>query len=128
MAQKSRKLTCIICPMSCILDVKYINKKIKTIKGHQCKKGRKYAEEELFDPKRTLTSTVKVNHGVIPLVSVRTDRPIPKNLIFPIMHEIMQLTLDAPIKLGDIIVKNIQNTDANLIATKTVAKSKRKIK
>ena len=38
------------------------------------------------------------------------------------MDEIMQITLDAPIKLGDIIVVNIQNTNANIIATKTVEK------
>jgi CxxC motif-containing protein len=104
------------------MEVKYTNKHINSLKGHQCNKGKVYTQEELYNPKRTLTTTVKVDQGVIPLVSVRTDRPIPKKLIFPIINEISQLTIEAPVELGDILLKNVQNTGANIIATKTVGR------
>ncbi len=119
---RKKKFTCIVCPLSCIIDVNYTNKGIKKLKGHQCKKGKSYVEAELYAPMRTLTTTVLVRNGVLPVVSVRTDKPIPKNLIFSIMDEIMGLKVEAPIKLGDMIYKNIKDTGANIIATKTVGK------
>jgi CxxC motif-containing protein len=79
-----------------------------------------YAEEELFAPTRILTTTVKVDGGVLPLVSVKTDKPVPKERLFSIIDETMQLTIEAPVKLGDIIIKNVLNTKANIVATKTV--------
>lgn len=115
-----KRLTCIICPVSCLIDAEYTSKKIKNISGHQCKKGKLYAQEEIYAPTRTLTTTVKIDGGVLPLVSVRTDKPVPKELIFPIMDEMMQISLSAPIKLGDIIIENVKDTDVNIIATKTV--------
>ncbi|WP_455392017.1 DUF1667 domain-containing protein [[Eubacterium] cellulosolvens] len=119
---KKRQITCIVCPVSCIIDAEYTLKKIKSLTGHQCKRGKVYANEELYSPMRTLTTTIKVDGGVLPLVSVRTDKAIPKELIFPIMDEIMQISLNAPIELGDIIIRNVKDTDANIIATKTVPK------
>ena len=116
----TKRLTCIVCPLSCIIDTEYTPKRIKSISGHQCKKGKVYAEDELFAPTRILTTTVKVDGGVLPLVSVKTNKPVPKEKLFSILDEIMQLTLDAPVKLGDIIIKNVQNTKANIVATKTV--------
>jgi len=122
MAFKKKKITCIICPMSCIIEVDYTKKVIKKIQGYQCNKGKVYAREELYDPKRTVTSTIKVNGGALSLVSVRTTESVPKNLIFPIINELSRLNLEAPVKIGDIIIKNIQGTGVNIIATKTVDK------
>ena len=116
----NKKLTCIICPVSCVIEVECSKTKIKSITGHQCKKGEVYAKEELFNPTRTLTTTIPVEAGVIPLVSVRTDKPVPKSKIFNIMKEVMQLTLKAPVVVGDVILRNVQGTGANIVATKTV--------
>jgi CxxC motif-containing protein len=124
---KNNKLTCIICPVSCVIEVEHSKTRIKTISGHQCKKGKVYAKEELFNPTRTLTTTIPVEAGIIPLVSVRTDKPVPKNKIFSIMKEVMQLTLKAPVALGDVILKNVQGTGANIIATKTVERLNNRI-
>lgn len=120
MKPNKKRLTCIICPLSCVIDTEYTPRGIKSITGHQCKKGELYANEELFNPTRTLTTTIKVDGGVLPLVSVKTDKPIPKDKIFSVMAEVMRVTLIAPVTLGDIIIKNIQNTKANIVATKTV--------
>ena len=106
--------------MSCVIDTEYNLRGIKSIKGHQCKKGRLYAKEELFNPTRILTTTIKVDGGVLPVVSVKTDKPIPKDKIFSILAEVMRVTLRAPVKLGEIIIKNVLDTKANIVATKTV--------
>lgn len=110
------------------MDTEYNSKGIKSITGYQCKKGQLYAKEELFKPTRILTTTVKVDGGVLPLVSVKTDKPIPKHMIFTVMAEVMRVTLSAPVKLGDIIIKNVQNTKANIVATKTVEQLKASIR
>ena len=119
---EDKTLTCIICPVSCVLTVNHTKQKIHAVEGHQCKKGKVYAQEEILDPRRTLTTTVAVRSGELPLVSVRTDRPIPKDKIFSIMAELLKLTVSAPVVIGDIIIMDIKNTGANIIATKTVNK------
>lgn len=112
---------CIICPVSCQIRVKTNNRrKILDITGYKCKKGRKYAVKEIKDPLRTLTTTILVKGGRSSLVSVRTSNPIPKKLILKAMKIINKKTIKAPVKIGKIIIKNILNTECNIIATKNV--------
>ena len=54
------------------------------------------------------------------LVSVKTDRPIPKEKIGEAIGELCDITINAPVGRGDIIIKNIADTDANIIATRDV--------
>lgn len=122
--RERKQITCIICPMGCILDTIWTESEIISIKGQKCKKGKSYAEEEIYNPTRIVTTTILVKKGVIPLVSVKTDKPVPKGLIFSIMEELKQKTLIAPVTIGDIIIKNIKQTGVNIIATKTVDKNK----
>jgi len=49
---------------------------------------------------------------------------IPKRLIPQIMSKIREIEVEAPIELGDIILKNIMNTGADLVATRTVRRIK----
>jgi CxxC motif-containing protein len=119
-----KQITCIICPIGCTLDVECTKTELKSIHGHKCKSGKIYAKEEIFNPTRTVTTTIKVQNGFIPLVSVKTDKPVPKGLIFEIMDEVKQKSISAPVKIGDIIIENIKKTGVNIIATKTVDKNK----
>lgn len=117
-----KELLCIVCPLGCPLTIDYTQKTIKSINGNRCKLGIEYAKKEISNPERTLTTTVKVTKGHLPLVSVRTNKPIPKNKIFDTMNIIAQIELQAPIKIGDIIIKNLFNTKVNVIATKNITK------
>ena len=119
---ESKKFICIICPNGCEIEVEYEKKEIKSISGNICEKGEVYVRQELFSPERGLTTTVVVRNGTIPLVSVKTSKPIPKEKIFQVMDEIANLEIDAPVKIGDIIVKNISGTGADLVATKNVGR------
>ena len=118
------KITCIICPIGCEMTIHHKEGIITTMEGHQCKKGIGYAEEELFDPKRTLTTTMIVSDGDLPLVSVKSDRPIPKHSLFDVMDTISEIEVHAPIEIGDVLIDNITSLNVNIIATKNVKKFK----
>ena len=117
-----KEIICIGCPMGCPLKVRYNQQKVLRVQGNKCKIGLDYAEKECFNPERTLTTTVRVNNGNLPLVSVRTSKPIPKKIIFKVMNLIARIEVEAPIKIGEIIIENLFDTNANIIATKNVVK------
>jgi CxxC motif-containing protein len=118
-----KKLTCISCPIGCELSVSLDeNGKIIDIEGNRCPRGEEYAISEITDPKRILPISVKVENGEMELVSAKTDKPVPKKRLNEIIDYIKKLKVKAPIKRGDVIVKNILETGANLVATRTVNK------
>lgn len=111
-----KELTCIICPRGCHLVV---DDDLK-VTGNFCPRGAKYAIEELTCPKRTLTSTMKTNNKKYPRVSVKSDKPIEKRLILEAMKEIDKTIAKLPIKIGDILIKNVCNSDSNIVATRNL--------
>ena len=106
--------------MGCEINVKYDLNSIKEIHGNLCEKGREYVVEEIFNPKRVLTTTVKVRNGEIPMASVKTSKPIPKEIIFEVMKEISNIEVEAPVRIGKVVIQNILNTGADVVATKNV--------
>ena len=119
MAEK-KKIICIICPIGCRMHVKMHEKQIKVIEGNKCKKGVEYALEEVLNPRRVLTSSVLILGAELPIVSVKTLHPIPKERLFDVLAEIKRTAVKAPIKSGDIVIKNAADTGVDIIATKTV--------
>lgn len=115
-----KRMTCINCPLGCSLEVT-MGEEI-TVSGNKCKRGKEYALVEITDPKRIITSTVRVKDGEKALVSVKTDKEISKKLIFDAMKVINSVVVEAPVKIGDIIVSNILDTDVNIVATSNVGK------
>ena len=117
-----KELICINCPQGCNLDVEFDENKIISVDGNECKMGVKYAEEEVFHPVRMVTTTAAVMDGYIKLLPVKTSCPIDKSLTPNIVKEISKIRVETPVKLGDIIIKNILNTGADIVATRTVKK------
>jgi len=116
-----KKLVCIQCPLGCEMEVKLNGKMgVMEIKGNRCPRGYDYAMEEMVDPKRILTTSVKVENGDIDLASVRTDKPIPKRLLKEAMEAIRKTKVKAPVRVGDIVLSNILGTGANVVATRTI--------
>lgn len=119
-----KKFVCVQCPLGCKLTVE-INEdenSIIRIEGNRCQRGIEYAEDEIRDPKRVLTTSIKVIGGELPLVSVKTDKPISKKYIKEVMNIIKEKEVKAPVKRGDVIIQNILNTEVNIIATRSVEK------
>lgn len=117
-----KEITCIVCPIGCKILVKIDGKKFKLVDGNKCKSGVDYARSEALDPRRMLASSVLVKNGILPLVSVKTSKPVPKEKIFKVMKEIKKAEIAAPVKIGQIIIKNMQNTGIDIIATKNIEK------
>lgn len=117
-----KEMICIGCPMGCYLTVDYTKKTVQKIKGNRCKIGLEYAEKESFNPERTLTTTVRIKNGHLPLLSVRTNKPIPKKLIFKAMDLLAKVEIEAPINIGEKIIENLFNTNASIVATKNILK------
>ena len=76
---KIREIICIVCPLGCRIKIRVKNKKIVSLEGNNCRRGRKYARQEFYNPQRVLTTTIKVkNSDLFPLLPVRTDKPISR--------------------------------------------------
>ena len=109
-------LTCIVCPNGCKLSVEKVNGEW-VVQGNLCPKGKDFAINEMISPRRSICTTVRTIYKDTPRLAVKTDREIPKSKIFSIMEEINKINLDRRVYNGDIIIENILNTGANLIAT-----------
>ena len=112
-----KEMTCIICPMGCSLTVKEENGELKVC-GNTCKRGEEYAKTEMLSPARTLTTTVRASNGAI--VSVKSEKPIPKEMLLDAVKEIAKIEAKCPICVGDVILENVLDTGVNIIATKAV--------
>ena len=115
-------ITCILCPIGC--EIRINKKKLFIIEGAKCEKGIEYSKNEVLNPKRILTTSILVKNGILPLISVKTNKPIPKDKVFNIIEVIKKTSVNAPIEIGEIIIRNILDTGSDIIATKTVKKSK----
>lgn len=126
MAMEKRELICISCPLGCPMVVTIEGGKITKIIGNSCKRGETYAIKEITNPTRIVTSTVKVDGGERPYVSVKTKEDIPKSKIFDCMKSLKDVTVKAPIYIGDIIVDNAGGTGVPMVATSNVIRKLRK--
>lgn len=105
---------CVECPLGCDLTVQIEEEKIINISGNSCPRGKAYAESEVILPKRVLTTTVKMSDGRV--LPVKTDMPIPKFETLNLMEKINKIIVNPPIKMGEIIVKDLID-GVNLVAT-----------
>ncbi len=113
----NKKLICIICPRGCTLTAEGERDCLK-VSGNACPKGETYAICECTNPTRTVTSIVRVANRNECMVSVKTENPIPKDKIFEVMKKIRNTAVSAPVKIGDIILKDVFGT--NIVATKNI--------
>ena len=111
-------IICITCPKGCHLSVDEANDYAVT--GNACPRGEAYGKNELKNPVRVVTSTVRVEGADIPRLPVKTDRPLPKGKMLECMALLDTITAQAPIKVGTVLAANILDTDVNIVATKTL--------
>ena len=112
----SKQMTCICCPMGCILTVEK-NGDEYNVSGNTCLRGKNYGIQEMSCPMRTVTSSVKVEGGKRPVCSVKTQINVPKSSIPEVLGEIKNVCVKAPVHIGDVIIENIASTGVALVAT-----------
>jgi len=117
-----KQFTCIECPKGCRLSVAISDGKVTEISGNKCPKGAIYARSEIENPMRSFTSSVLTQGLSLKMLSVRTDRPIPRSKIFGAMAEIKKIVVRQPVSAGDVIVENFFGLNVHLIATQTCSK------
>ena len=108
-----RKLTCIVCPLGCQMTVQLNGREVVKVEGNTCPRGAEYARNECTNPQRTVTSTVRCENGG--LVSVKTDRPIPKEKMSECMQLINKAVAKLPVAIGDVILSDVFGS--NIVAT-----------
>ena len=67
---ETKVMNCIMCPMGCEMTVTLESGKFVSVTGNTCPRGAKYAETEVTDPRRMLTTTVRIRGGLLPLLPV----------------------------------------------------------
>lgn len=107
----NKKLTCILCPRGCALEV---TEKL-AVSGNSCPRGEKYAIDECTNPVRTVTATVRVGNRKDTMLPVKTEKPIPKEKMLEVMALLRQLSVAAPVTIGTVIAADVLGT--NIIAT-----------
>ena len=112
-----KTVTCTVCPNGCEIEVNYTTKEDAVLTGHRCNRGITYALDECFEPKRTFTASVRIIGTDRRMLPVRTTAPIPKDLLLKAAQALNEITLEVPVKCGDVIVDNFLDTGIKLIAS-----------
>ena len=112
-------ITCINCPIGCLMTVETDGDKVLNVEGASCKRGNLYAAQEAVAPTRMVTAVVNVPNCPLPL-SVKTANPIPKDKIFECMRAIESADLKTPIKIGDVVCKDVCGTGIDIVSTRNI--------
>ena len=108
-----KELICICCPRGCHLSM---DTDSDTVTGNFCPRGSKYGLQEVKNPTRVITSTVRIEGSNLPMCPVKSAEPIPKGKLFLAMEEINKVHLKAPIHIGDVIISDLAGSGIALIA------------
>ncbi len=124
MKREDTVITCIACPNGCDIKVSFAEDgSIAKLEGYKCKNGITYATAEVTAPERILTSSVAVVGGEFKLASVKTSKPIPKGMMKDAVKALYSVKVNAPVKVGDVLVENILGTGADIVSTCVVEKA-----
>lgn len=122
-AIETLQFNCTICPSECLLTVEVERNsndalmEVRSVTGNNCPRGDTFAHQELTCPMRVLTTTVTVSGGDEALLPVRTAEAIPLELHAQAMDLIRCVVVDAPIRMGDIVLEDLLDTNIDLVAS-----------
>lgn len=141
---ETREMTCIRCPLGCVMQVAAKSAASETddgtgaaaggsvtadilpdeivVSGNTCPRGAEYARKEMQNPSRTVTSAVRIAGGELAMVPVRTRTDIPKGKIPDVMREIHSARVQAPVCLGDVVLSDCAGTGVDVVATRSVGR------
>ena len=112
------ELICIVCPKGCRLKVD--EAKEYAVTGYACPRGEVYGREELKNPLRVVTSTVRISGAAHRRCPVKTDGAIPKRFVFEAMRLLSSVDLTSPVKLGQVVIEDICGTGISFVTTRSL--------
>ena len=116
-----KELICVNCPMGCRLTAVIEGDKVTEVRGNRCPRGKAYAETECIRPERILTSTVRIQGGVHRVLPVISERELPLDRIMEAMEVLRTAEVQAPVKVGDVVVPDILGTGVNIVASRSMS-------
>ncbi len=119
-APDGKQMICIACPIGCRLLVRGNSDGDVLVTGNKCARGREYGEEEYRAPRRMVTCTCRTNSDHFPRLPVRSVAAVPKELIDDLLHDLYDLTIELPVRRGDLVLKNFRNSGVDVVATMTL--------
>lgn len=115
------ELTCIVCPRGCLIQLIKENEDY-ICSGNQCKRGEVYAIQEVTEPRRMITTTVRIEGSKLKRLPVVSRSAIKKEIIFDIINELEKIIVNAPVSVNDVIVSNILDSGIDIIASRSIKK------
>jgi CxxC motif-containing protein len=115
----TKEMVCVVCPMGCRMTVS-VDGKNCSVEGNKCDRGKKYAFDEMTNPLRTVTSSVKIVSAEIRRLPVKTVQAFPKGKMFELMGILKQVEVKSPVKMGDVILPNALGTGIDVVASRSV--------
>jgi CxxC motif-containing protein len=115
----TKEFVCIVCPNSCRLQVTEAGGKI-TVTGNECARGEKHGIHEYREPTRMLTTTVALRGGTLPRLPVISREEIPRAALGRCLEALYRMELQAPLRCGDVVVKNICDTGVDVVASRSI--------
>lgn len=120
--------TCVVCPNGCVIDTRTKvgsdgRPVLVSFVGCSCLRGKAWIKQEIERPMRTIATSVPVRGGAARLASVRTAQAIPLDKIAEVTSEIKNISLDAPVEIGDVVLSRPCGTQTDVIATRRVPRA-----
>ena len=113
----TKQMVCVVCPTGCRLTAASLPGGGVEVTGNRCPRGESHGREELLGSKRTVTAVVRAGSGRVP---VKTDRPLPFELINPLLRDLYRRRAELPVRRGDVFMENVFGTGVNVVYTRTV--------
>ncbi len=114
-----KEIICLSCPNGCHITVQPTGDGQYQFLGAKCERGEVYAHEEITDPKRVVTAVVQTDSEEMSYLPVKTDKPISKKYINPLLEKLYSQKINLPAKCGQIIIHNFMQTGVNVVITRT---------
>lgn len=119
------EIICVTCPKGCTLKVLHKGNEVVDVLGSGCKRGKEYAICELKDPRRMVASSVRVRNGIHPLLPVYTAAAFPKPLIKQLADHLRKITLEAPVRINQVVWANALGTGIDILASRDMPANNR---
>ena len=120
-----KTIICTTCPNGCEITADYTDRDNFTIEGNRCKRGYEFTLNECFEPKRMFTGSVRLKGAVRKMLPLRSDAPVPKELLMDISESIKNMDVSAPVSSRQVIVKDVLGTGVDLISSMTAEVSQK---
>lgn len=114
-----KNIVCNKCEEYCILEIKNDDVFFEYF-GNECKNNVDVKEIEIVSDKDILTSLVRIKGAEVKVVSVKSSKPIDKSLFMKCSRALSRINVGAPIRIGDIVCKNLLNLGVDIICTKNI--------